>query len=93
MVAFGRAIAMSPRVLLLDEPSEGLAPVVVDTLIDSVLQLNAQLGFAIVIVEQNLSVAFATASRIVVIERGRIIREDRSENLRNDPSVVRVLAI
>jgi branched-chain amino acid transport system ATP-binding protein len=93
MVAFGRAIAMRPRVLLLDEPSEGLAPVVVDALIEAVTDLGERLGFAIVIVEQNVTVAFEAARRIVVMERGRIVREGTSDELRHDPELTRVLAM
>jgi branched-chain amino acid transport system ATP-binding protein len=93
MVAFGRAIAMHPRVLLLDEPSEGLAPVVVDALIDAVTGLSERLGFAIVIVEQNVAVAFEGAGRAIVMERGRIVREGSSDELRDDGDLTRVLAI
>jgi ABC-type branched-subunit amino acid transport system ATPase component len=93
MVAFARAIAMKPNVLLLDEPSEGLAPVVVDALIDAVVDLSRRLGFAIVIVEQNVAVAFDAADRAIVMERGRVVRAGRGSELRDDPELTRVLAI
>jgi branched-chain amino acid transport system ATP-binding protein len=93
MVAFARAIAQRPRVLLLDEPSEGLAPVIVDALIDSVVDLSRRLGFAIVVVEQNVHVAFEAADRALVMERGRVVREGTADELRDDDSLHRVLAI
>jgi ABC-type branched-subunit amino acid transport system ATPase component len=93
MVAFGRAIAMSPRVLLLDEPSEGLAPVVVDALIDAVVNLSKWLGFGILIVEQNVAVAFEAARRTIVLERGAIVREGTPDELRHDADLTRILAI
>jgi ABC-type branched-subunit amino acid transport system ATPase component len=93
MVAFGRALAMRPDVLLLDEPSEGLAPVIVDALIDAVVKLSHTLGFAIVIVEQNVTVALDAADRAIVMERGSIVREGAGGDLLKDPELTRVLAI
>jgi urea ABC transporter ATP-binding protein UrtE len=93
MVALARALAMRPDVLLLDEPSEGLAPVIVDALIDAVARLSRTLGFAIVIVEQNVTVALHAADRAIVMERGSIVREGSREKLASDPELARVLAI
>jgi ABC-type branched-subunit amino acid transport system ATPase component len=93
MVAFGRAVAMQPRLLLLDEPSEGLAPVVVDSLIASLLALQKALGFGIVLVEQNLTVAFEVAPRAVVMERGEVVSSGSERELRDDPELAQVLAI
>lgn len=74
MLAIGRALMSNPRVLLLDEPSEGLAPVVVDQLGDSLAQLRAQ-GTSMLLIEQRLDLVMRLAERYAVMAKGRIIAE------------------
>jgi branched-chain amino acid transport system ATP-binding protein len=86
MVAIGRGLMAAPRCLMLDEPSLGLAPIVVDTLADIVTALNRE-GLTILIVEQRVDLALRLAERGYVLETGRIVIEDRAEKLLDDPRV------
>ena len=72
MLAIGRALMASPKVLLLDEPSMGLAPVLVETIFDSIEQLNRTRGITILLVEQNAQMALQVANRAYVLETGKI---------------------
>ena len=85
MLAIGRALMGDPRFLLLDEPSLGLAPRLVQEMLEAVRAINAQ-GIAVVLVEQNVSHALAVASRAYVMENGRIVLEGGPE-LRDDPRI------
>jgi branched-chain amino acid transport system ATP-binding protein len=80
MLAMGRALMSRPRVLLLDEPSMGLAPVLVDTIFDIIKALNDE-GVTILLVEQNAARALSVASRGYVLETGRIILQGNSKEL------------
>jgi ABC-type branched-subunit amino acid transport system ATPase component len=93
MVAVGRAIMSSPRLLLLDEPSEGLAPVIVDQMVDDVADAAERLGFAFIIVEQNVDAALRAAEDAVVMDQGRIVLGHPSEQLRHDPRLAEVLSV
>lgn len=86
MVAVGRALMLMPRLLLLDEPSHGLAPKVVDELHDTLLAVS-KTGTAILLVEQNTALALSVASRGYVIESGRVVLTGTSEALANDDAV------
>jgi branched-chain amino acid transport system ATP-binding protein len=86
MLAIGRALIGNPTVLLMDEPSEGLAPVIVEELARAVKRLTQSSGFAIVLVEQNTRLALEIAPRAVVMDRGRIVYDGASETLRKDPA-------
>jgi branched-chain amino acid transport system ATP-binding protein len=86
MLAIGRALMAQPKLLLLDEPSMGLAPVIVDRIYEVVRELNAQ-GVTILLVEQNANYALDVSSRGYVLETGRIALTDTSDNLRNDERV------
>ncbi len=88
MLAFGRALMAQPKVLMLDEPSMGLAPVVVDTVIDAVGRI-AERGISILMVEQNAAAAFELASHAYVLEQGELILEGPVEDVRHDPLVLR----
>jgi branched-chain amino acid transport system ATP-binding protein len=80
MVAVGRALMSDPRVLLLDEPSLGLAPVVVQRMFDVLRDLHREQGLTVVLIEQNAREAFPLLTRAVVVERGRVVIEgDRAE--------------
>jgi branched-chain amino acid transport system ATP-binding protein len=85
MLAIGRALIGNPTVLLMDEPSEGLAPVIVEELARAVKRLTQAGGLAIILVEQNTRLALDLAARAVVMDRGRIVYDGLSETLRTDP--------
>jgi branched-chain amino acid transport system ATP-binding protein len=86
MLAVGRALMARPRLLMLDEPSLGLAPLVVRDLFEIIGSINAR-GTAILLVEQNAYQALRVAHRGYVMETGRFVLEDRSEELRDNPKV------
>jgi branched-chain amino acid transport system ATP-binding protein len=86
MLAIGRALMAQPRLLLLDEPSLGLAPVIVDRIYEVVRELNSQ-GVTILLVEQNANYALDVSARGYVLETGHVALTDTSENLRNDERV------
>jgi branched-chain amino acid transport system ATP-binding protein len=83
MLAIGRALMARPRVLLLDEPTEGLAPIYVKLLFDLIVDLRSK-GLTIVIVEQNVQHVLRTADRAYVLENGRIVMEGEGRVLLND---------
>jgi branched-chain amino acid transport system ATP-binding protein len=83
MLAIGRALMAKPRVLLLDEPTEGLAPIYVRLLFDLIVSLRAK-GLTVLIVEQNVHHVLHTADRAYVLENGRIVMEGRGATLLND---------
>jgi branched-chain amino acid transport system ATP-binding protein len=86
MLAIGRALMARPRVLLLDEPSMGLAPVLVEQIFDIVKEINEQ-GMTVLLVEQNALMALAIAHRGYVIQTGEIVLEDTAENLSKNEMV------
>ncbi|WP_186396512.1 ABC transporter ATP-binding protein [Stappia sp. TSB10GB4] len=86
MLCIGRALMRRPKVLLLDEPSLGLAPMLVRFIFDLVEEIRAQ-GYSILIVEQNAKAALRIADRAAVIEGGRIVMEGAAKDLANDSRV------
>jgi branched-chain amino acid transport system ATP-binding protein len=86
MLAIGRALIGNPTVLLMDEPSEGLAPVIVEELARAVKRLTQAGGLATILVEQNSRLALDIAPRAVVMDRGRIVYNGASATLRDDPN-------
>ena len=86
MLAIGRALMAQPKLLLLDEPSLGLAPVIVDRIYEVVREINSQ-GTTIVLVEQNANYALDVSGRGYVLETGHVALTDTSDNLRNDERV------
>jgi branched-chain amino acid transport system ATP-binding protein len=86
MLAIGRALMSSPRLLLLDEPSMGLAPVLVERIFQVIEEINKQ-GTTILLVEQNANVALEIATRGYVLETGTIVNSASAEKLREDPKV------
>ena len=87
MVAVGRALMAMPDVLAVDELSFGLAPMVVDSLADHLVQLNRAAGMAVLLVEQNARLALDLCPRAYVLEAGRIAAEGPSDELRNTQAV------
>jgi branched-chain amino acid transport system ATP-binding protein len=88
MLAMGRALMARPQVLLLDEPSMGLAPVLVERIYETVEEINKQ-GTTILLVEQNANFALGVSNRAYVLEVGTITLTDESERLRENPEVQR----
>jgi branched-chain amino acid transport system ATP-binding protein len=88
MLAIGRALMARPKLLLLDEPSLGLAPVIVDRIYEIIREISAQ-GTTILLVEQNANYALDVSSRGYVLETGTVSLSDTSERLRSNPEVQR----
>ncbi|MFL6031382.1 MAG: ABC transporter ATP-binding protein [Rubrobacteraceae bacterium] len=86
MLAIGRALMSRPRLLLLDEPSMGLAPVLVERIFETIREINKQ-GTTILLVEQNANIALEIATRGYVLETGTIVNSAPAAELREDPTV------
>src|SRR5205823_2738709 len=88
MLAIARALLTNPRLLIMDEPSEGLAPAIIEMLIETFKRLE-QDGLRILLIEQNLGVATSLAERQLIMVAGRIAAETTAEQLANDPDAQR----
>ena len=86
MLAIGRALMARPKLLLLDEPSMGIAPILVERIYETIAEINRQ-GTTILLVEQNANYALAVSQRAYVLETGAVAMSDRSETLRANPAV------
>jgi branched-chain amino acid transport system ATP-binding protein len=86
MLAIGRALMARPKLLLLDEPSLGLAPVIVDTIFEILAEINSS-GVSILMVEQNVTKALQFAGRGYILEQGRIVQEGSTQSLMHDAHV------
>jgi branched-chain amino acid transport system ATP-binding protein len=86
MLAIGRALMSRPKILLLDEPSMGLAPMLVEAIFNTIVQINRQ-GVAVLLVEQNALMALNVANRGYVLETGRIVLEDNAKALQQNEQV------
>jgi branched-chain amino acid transport system ATP-binding protein len=86
MLAIGRALMARPKLLMLDEPSLGIAPIMVQRIYETIAEINST-GVAILLVEQNANYALDAAARGYVFETGRIVLADDSASLRDDPEV------
>jgi len=89
MLALGRAMMARPKLLLLDEPSLGLAPLLVREIFDAMVKMQGGDGMGVLVVEQNANLALAHASRAYVLEVGRVVLEGTSDELRKNESVRR----
>ncbi len=89
MLAIGRALMAKPKLLLLDEPSLGLAPLIIKQIFDIIVKINKEHNTTILLVEQNAHKALQIADRGYVIENGRITMEDKAENLLDNEDVKR----
>jgi branched-chain amino acid transport system ATP-binding protein len=85
MLSIARALLTNPTILLMDEPTEGLAPILVETLTAVLAKLQAQSGLSIILVEQNSRVALTFSPRTVILDKGRIVYDGESHPLRTDP--------
>jgi branched-chain amino acid transport system ATP-binding protein len=88
MLAIGRALMADPKLLLLDEPSMGIAPVLVERIYETIVEINRQ-GTTILLVEQNANYALEVSKRGYVLETGAVALADASSSLRDDPEVQR----
>ena len=87
MLAIGRALMSRPSLLMLDEPSLGLAPIVIEQVFDKILELNKRTGLGVLLVEQNSAMALEIASRAFVLETGAITLSGPAEALARDPRI------
>ena len=85
MVATARALMARPKLLIMDEPSMGLAPLFVDKIFEIIQQINQTQGVSILLVEQNANMALSIASRGYVLQTGEIVLYDTAQNLLNNP--------
>jgi len=84
MLSIARALLINPKILLMDEPTEGLAPILVDSLTAVLKQLRMESGLSIILVEQNSRVALSFSPRTVILDKGHIVYDGESEPLRQD---------
>ncbi len=87
MLVIGRGLMASPRLMLLDEPSMGLSPILVSEIFEIIQRINQDAGVAILLVEQNARLALSVASHGYVMENGRIVLDDTVEKLRENPDI------
>lgn len=87
MLAIGRALMAKPKLLCLDEPSLGLAPIIINEVFNKITRINKEFGQTILLVEQNAYLALEVSHRAYVMKTGQIIREGQSRELLNDPSI------
>lgn len=87
MLAVGRALMSQPELLMLDEPSLGLAPIVIDAMFETIVRLNRELGLTILLVEQNASLALEMCHRAYVLKTGEIVMQGTGKELLEDPRV------
>jgi branched-chain amino acid transport system ATP-binding protein len=88
MLAVGRALMLNPSLLLLDEPLEGLAPVMVDRLLDALVRLRAEAGLAMLLVEQHARLALEFSQRAAILDRGKVVYDGASRPLLDDPQLL-----
>jgi branched-chain amino acid transport system ATP-binding protein len=87
MLAIGRALMSKPKCLMLDEPSLGIAPILVQTIFDKIVEINTTLGVTILLVEQNANLALEISHYGYVLETGRVLLHDRSDALRQNEKI------
>ncbi len=87
MIAIARALLASPKMLMLDEPSLGLAPLLVREIFDNIKLINEEMGTTILVVEQNAKIALGISTYAYIMESGKIVLEGPSQELRNNPDV------
>ncbi len=87
MTVVGRALMTNPKLILLDEPSMGLAPLLIHEIFNIITRLNQEEGISILLVEQNAKLALSVAPHAYVMENGRIVMDDTAEKLRENPDI------
>jgi branched-chain amino acid transport system ATP-binding protein len=94
MLAIARALMVNPRILLLDEPMEGLAPIIVQELMRVIGALVKDRGMSVIVVEQHARLALSLTRRAIVLDRGRIVHDSDSQRLLDDPDTLnRLVAV
>jgi branched-chain amino acid transport system ATP-binding protein len=88
MLAIGRALMVNPQLLLLDEPMEGLAPIIVQELTRIIGGLIKEQGMAVIVVEQHARLALALTGRAIVLDRGRVVHDAASRELLEDGAML-----
>lgn len=88
LLALGRAMAMRPRLLMLDEPAVGLSPVNIDNLLQIILGLKERYGLTVIVVEHILKVVMETCGKITVLDHGQKISEGSPDHVKTDPAVI-----
>jgi branched-chain amino acid transport system ATP-binding protein len=88
MLAVGRALVLNPKLLLLDEPLEGLAPIIVEELLRAIRRITQDEGLAAIIVEQHPQAILAISDEAVVLDHGTIVHTDKAATLRTQPEVL-----
>ena len=88
MLAMGRALMTNPRLLLLDEPMEGLAPIIVEELADAIRRMCAQEGLASIVVEQHPVLALSMTQKAIVLERGKVVHQSDSQSLADNHALL-----
>jgi branched-chain amino acid transport system ATP-binding protein len=88
MLAIGRALVINPRLLLLDEPLEGLAPIIVEELLRAIRRITREDGLAAIIVEQHPQAILAISDRAVVLDRGTVVHSGTARELREQPALL-----
>jgi branched-chain amino acid transport system ATP-binding protein len=88
MLAVGRALVLNPRLLLLDEPLEGLAPIIVEELLRAIRRITREEGLSAIIVEQHPQAILAISDRAVVLDRGTVVHSGTARELRADPALL-----
>jgi branched-chain amino acid transport system ATP-binding protein len=93
MLAIGRALMTNPRLLLLDEPLEGLAPIIAQELVRVIRTLRSDTGMAIIVVEQHARMALSLTDRAIALDRGKIVHRGDSKSLLDDPETLHRLVV
>jgi branched-chain amino acid transport system ATP-binding protein len=93
MLAIGRALMTNPKLLLLDEPLEGLAPIVAQELVRVIRSLRADTGMAIIVVEQHARMALSLTNHAIALDRGKIVHRGNSQQLLDDPEALHRLVV
>ena len=88
MLAMGRALVLNPRLLLLDEPLEGLAPIIVSELLKAIARITREEGLSAIIVEQHPQAILAISDRAIVLDRGTVVHADTAQALREQPELL-----